>query len=108
MFLGVAYEVPDDEEVACEPHLLDHLNLARQTRLVIGERLLQLTSRRERIPNLLAPSFKALANDLLEVVVSRETFFRLRDRILRQVVNVLRKLQLAAFGDVDCARKHLG
>src|SRR6185503_11748107 len=105
---GVANEVPNDEEVTGEPHLLDHLDLAREACLIISERLLQLSARGERVPHLLSPSLEAIANHLLEVVVSRETFFRLWDRILRQVVYVLRQLQLAALGNLDSAGQSLG
>ena len=54
-------------------------------------------------PDLLATSFDTFANNLLKVIVSRQTVLRLRDRILRKVVDVLRELQFAAFGDVDRA-----
>src|SRR6185503_1745771 len=107
VLLGVTNEVPNDEEVTGETHLLDHLDLAREPRLIIRHRLLQLTSGGERVPHLLAPALKALSDDLLKVPVSRQTLFGLWNRILRQVVDVLRKLQITALGDLDRAREHL-
>src|SRR6185369_197079 len=70
---GVPNEVPDDEKVAGEPHLLDHLDLAREPRLIIGKRLFQLAARGERVPHLLPAPVKTIAYDLFEVGISRES-----------------------------------
>src|SRR5205085_6095620 len=78
-----------------------------QPGLIISQRLFQVSARGQYVPTLLPPALEAFAHDLLKVIVSRETLFRLRNRILRQVVDVLRQPQLAAFGDLDCASKNL-
>ena len=41
MLLGVADEVPDDQEVSGKLHLLDDGDFPRQTLLVFSERMLQ-------------------------------------------------------------------
>jgi hypothetical protein len=43
---GVADEVPDDEEVARIPHLLDHLDLVLETTLIFLSRVTQLARTR--------------------------------------------------------------
>src|SRR5262249_56974383 len=86
VLFGVANEVPNDEEVTREPHLLDHLDLAGETGLIITDRLVQFSARDQCVPNLLAPAFKTLAHDLFEVLVDREPLIRFGNWILRQVI----------------------
>ena len=100
--LGVADEVPDDEEVSGELHLPDHLDLARQTLLVILQRVLQPAHGLELAQDV-QPLAKALAADMLEVVGDRvaRRHFELRKR----VVNFFQP-HIAALGNLQRARQH--
>ena len=66
----VADEVPDDQEVARVLHPLDHLDLVREARLVLVERMAQRSGRGE-LPQARQPLGEALAHHVLEVVVER-------------------------------------
>ena len=69
MLLRVADEVPDDQEVAGELHLLDHLDFAIQALVVFGEVVLQAALARACASRRGAALLEALARDVLEVGV---------------------------------------
>jgi hypothetical protein len=91
----VADEVPDDQEVAGVPHLLDHLDLVGQPFVVRAQRMTQLPFRIE-LPQPFEPLRVALPDDVLEVAVEREA---VGDREFRQVVLTGRNRDVAALGD---------
>ena len=68
--LGVADEVPDDQEVAGELHLLDDLDFAVQPLGVLRQIVLQ-AARRAHGLQARAPLLEALPRDVLEVGVGR-------------------------------------
>ena len=70
VLLGVADEVPDDQEVSGKLHLLNDAEFARQTLLVVGDRMLQLALLVQRSQRL-QPAGEALARDVLEIAVDR-------------------------------------
>src|SRR5262249_55283303 len=68
----VADEAPEDEEVARETHAPDDADLLLEARLVVRERVAQPARRGQRLERLAAPR-EAVARDLLEVALDRET-----------------------------------
>ena len=50
LLLGEADEIPDDQEVSGELHLLDHLDFAIQALGVLGEIVLQVALARPALP----------------------------------------------------------
>src|ERR1051325_8727392 len=63
-------KVPDDQEITCEPHLLDHLDFICQTRLIIRDGLFQFAANSLGIPNRLLPPLESISDHLLEVIIS--------------------------------------
>src|SRR6185295_4897231 len=104
VLLGVADKVPDDQKVPGESHLLDHRDLAGESRLIIGEGVFQFSARQLALPDLLPPALKPFPDYLLKVVI-RRGHLSLWNRIVWQVVDVLRQLQVAPFGDLHRAQK---
>ncbi len=80
---GVAYEVPDDQEVAAELHLLDHRDFEFQPLHIIGESVFQTALRLEGF-EARTPLLKALPSDPREVgvggVIGRNR--EVRERVL--------------------------
>src|SRR5262245_30658217 len=68
--------------------------------------MLQFTARYLIVPDHLTPALIAVSYNLLEVRIRREACFRLRNWILRQVVDVLWKFQVDSFRDLDRPRQH--
>ena len=99
MRFGEADEVPDDEEVAGELHLLDHPDLAIQALDVFGEIVLQAALRAQGFQTR-AALFESLARDVLEIgiggVLGRDVEFR------KRLLDLL-ELDVAALGDVPGA-----
>ena len=100
----VADEVPDDQQIAGEPHPLDHLDLVGQALLVVADRVTQLAF----VVQLAQPDQalgKALARDVLEVAVDVEAFGHVE---LRQVDLPARNLDVDALGDAHRVAERLG
>ncbi len=96
---GVADEVPDDQEVAGELHLLDHLDFAIQALGVFGEVVLQSALGAHGF-QARAALFEALPRDVFEVGVGGVAFrhVEFRERLLH-----LFQLDVAALGDLPGA-----
>ncbi len=101
-------EVPDDEEVAGEAHLLDHRDLARDALLVLRERVLELAVRLHAIPDRRAALLVALAYDLLEVLFNRDVALLARDGEDGQVVLAERELEIAHLCDLGRSAHGVG
>src|SRR6185295_1201270 len=99
--LRVSNKVPDDQEVTGKPHLLNHLNFSAETSPIIVEAVLEFTSISLPRPDCLTPIFEAFINHLLEVFIDRKFGVNLGDRIFGKVVDVLGKLEIAHFGNLQ-------
>src|ERR1700733_4043889 len=103
MFLGVADEIPNDQEVSGELHLLDDSELSLQPLLVIRNRMLQLALLMQRAQHFHA-SRKALAGNVRKIAV---------DGVARRNVELGKRrrnfleAQAAALGDIERARQDL-
>ena len=104
LLASVADEVPDNQQVTCEPHLLDHLELVLETTLVLVDRVTEAAVGRQ-LPEARQPLRKALACHVLEVLVEREA---VRDAKRRQMVLALRDRDVAALGNAQRVRERLG
>ena len=102
MLLRVLHKVPDDQKVTGVSHAFDNFDLVREPLLVVRKRVRHFAATELKIPNTLFPSLITDAHYLLEVIVRRQSGFRLRYRVIRQVVNALWQFQFAAFGDLNC------
>ena len=104
LLLRIPDEVPHNHEVARKLHALDALNLPRQPRLILRNRIAEypprLQVRHRRIP----PLLPTLPANLLEVRVNRLPF---RQRKLRKRVLHLREFQVAALRELHRPRAHL-
>ena len=101
---GVADEIPDDQEIAGELHLLNDAEFALQALLVVGDGVLQLALLVQRAQRLQAAG-EAFASDVHEVAVDGVAG---RDFELRERIRDFLQAQAAALGDVERAREHLG
>ncbi len=100
----VADEVPDDQEVARVPHLLDHLDLVLETTLVLVDRVAEAPRRRE-LPQARQPLREPVARHVLEVLIEREALGHAEGR---QVVLPLRDRDVAALGDEQRVLQRVG
>src|ERR1022692_2571546 len=100
----VAYEIPNDQEVTRELHLLDDGDLARQSLFVLRQRMLESSASR-RAPQVLHPSRKSLPRDVLEITVESKS---VRNVEMRKRAGNFLQSKVAAFGNIERARKHLG
>ena len=103
-FPGVLDEVPDDEEISGESHLLDELDFQVETVLVFLERM-SVRSVALLLGDFSRPGEEALAGDLLEIVVQG---FPGRGLENRQEMNVLREREIAGRGDLGRIPDGLG
>ena len=79
LLAGVLDEVPDDEEVALEAHLLDEPDLSRQPFLVLFPGVAELAVGLLLRPDLIHPLPEPLAGDLLEILAQGLAVRRLED-----------------------------
>src|SRR5579864_4402469 len=100
LLLGVADEVPDDQEISGKLHLLDDGEFALQALLVVGNGMLQLPLLVQRSQRLQAAG-KTLAGNVHEVAVDGVSR---RNLELRKRIRNFFQAQAAAFGDVERAR----
>src|ERR1044072_882725 len=89
---GELDEVPDDEEVAGEAHLLDGRDLGRDALLVLGEAVLELAVREHLVPEGLAPLLVPVAHYLLEVLVNAHVAELGRDGVDGELILTQRQL----------------
>src|SRR5215204_2612877 len=106
--LGELDEVPDDEEVAGEAHLLDGRDLGRDALLVLGEAVLELAVREHPVPEGLAPLLVPVAHHLLEVLVDAHLAELTRDGVDGELVLAERELEVAHLRDLDGAGDGVG
>ncbi len=104
VLFGVADEVPDDQEISGELHLLDDAEFALQALLVVGDGVLQLALLVQRAQRFQAAG-EAFAGDVNEVAVDGVAG---RNFELRKRIGDFFQAQAAALGDVERAREHLG
>src|ERR1035438_2798172 len=71
-FARVSNEVPNNQKITRELHLLDDADLARQSLFVVGKRMLEPAVRRQCPQALHAPG-ESLARDVLEITVESES-----------------------------------
>ena len=95
LFTGIADEIPDDEEVARVPHLLDHRQLVLESPVVFLDRVPQRTGRLE-LPQPRQPLRVALRVRPARSTLERHPF---RDTERRQVILPLRNRDVAPLGD---------
>ena len=91
MLLGVPHEVPDDQEITGEAHLLYHRDLAGEASLIISHGVSQFATTWLPLPDSLPPSLEPFPDHFLKVVVSRSPF-TCGYRIVRKVIYVFREL----------------
>ena len=104
MLFGVADEIPDDEEISRELHLLDDGEFALEALLVIGNRVLELALLVQRAQGCEAAG-EAFAGDMHEVAVDGVAG---RDIELREWRRDFFEAQAAALGDVESAGHDFG
>src|SRR5262249_23247800 len=97
-------EVPDDEEVSGELHLLDDGQLAFQALLVVAERVLQFALIVERAETI-ETAGKSIARDVNEIGVDGVAG---RNVELRERIRDFFEAQGAGFGDVEGAGQDVG
>src|SRR5688572_19211656 len=107
MFPGVAYKVPDDQEVAGEAHLLDHRDLVDESSPIIRQVAPEIAAALLPVPDPLSPPLKPFPDHFFKVVVRRGSL-AFRYWIVGKVVDVLRQLEVASFGYLDRAGQRLG
>ena len=103
MFARVADEVPDDQEVSGELHLLDDADFARQPLFVVRESVLELVLRLQPVQHF-RPLRESLPRDVFEIAVQREARRHLEMR--KWSLNFL-QLHAATFCNVERARQNL-
>ncbi len=91
----VADEIPDDQEVAGEAHLLDHLDFIGKPPLVLAERVTQPSFFGQTLELLRALS-ESFARHALEIRIRRVSFGNLE---LRERIHHALDLQVATRGD---------
>ena len=104
MVFGVADEVPDDQEISGELHLLDDSKLALQALLIVGDGMLQLSLLLHRTQGFQAAG-EAFAGYVDEVAVNRVAGWDLE---LRKRIRNFFQAEAAALGDIERAREYLG
>ncbi len=104
VLLGVADEIPDDQEVSGKLHLLDDGEFALQALLVVGDGVLELALLVQRAQRFEAAG-EAFAGDVLEITVDGVAG---RDIELRERIRDFFQAHVAALGDVERAREHVG
>src|SRR2546430_5105781 len=103
-FPRVADKIPNDQEIARELHLLDDAELARQSLFVVRQRMLEPAVRRQG-PQALHPPGESLPRDVLEITVESKS---VRNIKVRKWAGNFLQSQVAAFGNIERARKQLG
>ena len=100
----IADEVPDDQEIAGEPHLLDHLDLVLETTLVLVDRMTEVPPDGQ-LAQPRQPLRKPFARHVLEVAVDGEALGHAEGR---QVVLSLRNRDVAALGNEQRVLQRVG
>ncbi len=103
MFPGVTNEVPDDQKIPGETHLLNHRDLIRESRLIIGDGVSKFAARFLALPNFLPPPLESLPDNFFEIVIWRRRF-AFGNRIVWQVIDVLWQFQIASLRNLDRAQ----
>ncbi len=103
VFFRITDEVPHNQKISGELHLLDDCQFPLQPLFVIRNRMLQLSLLVQR-PQRLHSARKAFARNVLEITVDRITRRNLK---LRKRRRYLFQPQAAALGDVERARQNL-
>ena len=101
---GVADEIPDDQEVSGELHLLDDGQFPGQPLLVFRQVMSQPALRIER-PQSFQAAGESLAGDVLEVTVEGES---VRHVEVRKRIADFFQPHVAAFGNAQGAAQHVG
>src|ERR1700733_2459661 len=104
MFPGVADEVPDNQEVSRELHLLNNGQFARQPLFIFRDAAFQSPLICESSQNFQPPR-ETLASDMLEITIERITRGHVEMR--KRIADFLES-RAAALGYGEGARKHVG
>src|SRR5207253_3874799 len=100
---SVADEVPDNQEVSGELHLLNDRDLTRQALIVVSARLLQPT-RGFGLTKSFPSARKTLTSNVFKVTIQREA---IRDREFRKRILDLVQLEIAALGNGQRLLQHI-